>query len=107
MAPPPRPNLTGFDVRKYVQAAGSPENDPWKRTSVLSVSRPSRDANLTLPREIWRTTGPFSRFNRFKGALPGLGTATVAFAAYCVYEYMFLSKGHHEQKDEGHAGVHH
>lgn len=28
--PAQRPNVTGFDVRKYVQSAGSPANDPWK-----------------------------------------------------------------------------
>lgn len=46
-------------------------------------------------REAWRYTGQFTRFNRFKTALPGLGTATVAFAAYCAYEYFFLDDGHH------------
>ena len=49
-----------------------------------------------LRREQWRYTGPFSRYNRFKGAFPGLGIATVAFAAYCGFEYFFL-------KDEIHA----
>jgi NADH dehydrogenase (ubiquinone) 1 beta subcomplex subunit 3 len=54
-----------------------------------------------LHSEQWRYTGPFTRFNRFKGAFPGLGIATVAFAAYCGYEYMFLSGGH------GHETEHH
>lgn len=48
--------------------------------------------------ETWRYTGPFSRFNRWKGALPGFGTAVVLFAGYCAYEAVFL-------KDE-HAGHH-
>ncbi|KAL8916727.1 MAG: hypothetical protein Q9172_006182 [Xanthocarpia lactea] len=69
MAPSPRPNLTGFDIRKLA-AASSPSSlkslkDPWKRM------------------EEWRYTGPFTRWNRFKGAFPGLGIATVAFTFYC------------------------
>ena len=35
MAPPPRPNLTGFDIRKLAQASGMPANDPWARSLVL------------------------------------------------------------------------
>ena len=51
--------------------------------------------------EQWRYTGPFTRFNRFKGAFPGLGIATVAFAGYVVAEQLFFQdKGHH---DEHHA----
>jgi NADH-ubiquinone oxidoreductase B12 subunit family len=55
-------------------------------------------------REAWRYTGPFTRFNRFRGSFPGLGIATVAFAAYCGYEYMFLKDdhGHGEGHGEGH-----
>lgn len=26
-----KPNLTGFDVRKYAHAAGQPRYDPWER----------------------------------------------------------------------------
>ena len=55
--------------------------------------------------EAWRYTGPFTRWNRFKGTLPGLGTATVAFAAYCTYEYFFLTEDHHG--DEGSHGEKH
>lgn len=51
--------------------------------------------------ETWRYTGPFTRFNRFRGALPGLGTASVAFAAYLVYEQLFL-KDEHAHHGEGH-----
>src|SRR6266536_3663389 len=54
--------------------------------------------------EAWRYTGPFTRYNRFRGSFPGLGIATVAFAVYCGYEYMFLKDEHHE---DGHAGAHH
>ncbi len=51
--------------------------------------------------EEWRIKGPFSRWSRWKGSLPGLGTATVAFTVYCVYEYFFLN-----DKSHG-AGSHH
>ncbi len=61
------------------------------------------DTDLLL-REAWRYSGPFSRFNRFKGSFPGLGIATVAFAAYCGYEYMFLKDEHHS---DGHGSEHH
>lgn len=54
--------------------------------------------------EAWRYTGRFSRWNRFKGSFPGLGIATVAFAAYCGYEYMFLNDAHH---GDGHESGHH
>ncbi|OJD39067.1 nadh-ubiquinone oxidoreductase b12 subunit family protein [Diplodia corticola] len=80
MAPP---NLTGFDPKKFAAAAGTPANDPWKR------------------REAWRYTGPFSRWNRFKSAFPGLGIATVAFGVYLGYEAIFL-KDDHAHHGEGH-----
>ena len=51
--------------------------------------------------EAWRYSGPFTRWNRFKGSFPGLGIATVAFAAYCGYEYLFLNDEHHGE-GEGH-----
>lgn len=54
--------------------------------------------------EAWRYKGQFSRFNRFKNALPGLGTASVAFAGYCLYEYLFIKDEHHA---EGHGEEHH
>ncbi|KAF8463668.1 hypothetical protein BDZ91DRAFT_644378, partial [Kalaharituber pfeilii] len=65
-----------FDPIKHILRA-PPRPDPWARS------------------ETWRYTGPFTRFNRFKGGLPGLGTATVAFTIYCAYEYLFLSDSHH------------
>ncbi|KAL8883711.1 MAG: hypothetical protein Q9192_007030 [Flavoplaca navasiana] len=90
MAPPSRTNLTGFDIRKLA-AASSPSSlkslkDPWHRM------------------EEWRYTGPFTRWNRFKGAFPGLGIATVAFTFYCGFEYFFLKDKHH---DEGHGAEGH
>ncbi|KAK2739430.1 hypothetical protein FQN57_006559 [Myotisia sp. PD_48] len=82
------PNPTGFDMKTY-KAASSPNSvwarqDPWKR------------------HEAWRYTGPFSRWNRFKTGLPGLGIATVAFAIYCGYEYAFLKDDHHAHHKEEH-----
>ncbi|ORY70075.1 NADH-ubiquinone oxidoreductase B12 subunit family-domain-containing protein [Pseudomassariella vexata] len=82
----PKPNITGFDPRKFAQAAGQPRYDPWERA------------------EAWRYEGEFTRWNRFKGGFPGLGIATVAFAAYCGYEYLFLKDEHHS---EGHGEEHH
>jgi NADH dehydrogenase (ubiquinone) 1 beta subcomplex subunit 3 len=58
-------------------------------------------------REAWRYTGPFTRWNRFKSSFPGLGIATVAFAAYCTYEYMFLKDDHHGHAEGGHDEGHH
>ncbi|KAK4099037.1 hypothetical protein N658DRAFT_498850 [Parathielavia hyrcaniae] len=77
----PKPNLTGFDMRKFLAATGNQRYDPWERN------------------EAWRYTGRFSRFNRFRSAFPGLGIATVAFAGYCLYEHYFLDDSH------GHHGV--
>lgn len=56
--------------------------------------------------EAWRYTGPFSRWNRFKGLFPGLGIATVAFTAYCAYEHFFLKDDHHHG-DAHHGEAHH
>ena len=115
MAPPIRENLTGFDVRKLVASSGTPPRDPWgkmyeafqslveQQQSVVSTAR----ANEALCRETWRYTGPFTRFNRFKGSFPGLGIATVAFAAYCGYEYLFLKNEQHGHGEAGHSEGHH
>lgn len=46
-------------------------------------------------REAWRTQGIFTRANRFRGALPGFGIATVAFIAFNIGEYFFLPKNEH------------
>jgi hypothetical protein len=73
-----------------------------ERTLAIFVSYINmRKSLLTLwNSEAWRYTGPFTRLNRFKGSFPGLGIATVAFAVYCGYEYMFLNDDH------GHGGGH-
>lgn len=60
---------------------------------------------LIVYSEAWRYTGPFSRWNRFKGLFPGLGTATVLFAGYLAYEQVFLSKDH--EHGHGHEESHH
>ncbi|KAJ9206363.1 hypothetical protein DTO166G4_1240 [Paecilomyces variotii] len=81
-------NPTGFDMKEF-KAAASPNSiwakkDPWAR------------------HETWRYTGPFTRWNRFKGLFPGLGWATVAFAGYCTYEHFFLKNDHHHHGEEHH-----
>jgi NADH dehydrogenase (ubiquinone) 1 beta subcomplex subunit 3 len=53
-------------------------------------------------REAWRYTGPFTRFNRFKSAFPGLGIATVAFGVYLVAEQVFFKEEHHHGEAEHH-----
>lgn len=60
---------------------------------------------LIIYSEAWRYTGPFSRWNRFKGLFPGLGTATVLFAGYLAYEQVFFSKDH--EHGHGHEESHH
>lgn len=62
----------------------------------------SRAADLPSHSEQWRYTGPFTRFNRFKGSFPGLGIATVAFAGYCVAEKLFFPEEHGHHGAEGH-----
>jgi len=84
----PRPNLTGFDPQKFAAASGQPAHDPWARN------------------EAWRYSGPFTRWNRYKGALPGLGIASVAFAGYLVYEQLFTSHGI-LSSSHGHGDSHH
>ncbi|KAI2468540.1 NADH-ubiquinone oxidoreductase B12 subunit family-domain-containing protein [Annulohypoxylon bovei var. microspora] len=81
-----KPNITGFDIRKFAHAAGQPKYDPWENA------------------EAWRYKGHFSRWNRFRHAFPGLGIATVAFAAYLGYEQFFMKDEHH---GEGHGEGHH
>ncbi|KAG0169386.1 hypothetical protein DFQ28_003694 [Apophysomyces sp. BC1034] len=47
-------------------------------------------------REAWRKHPLFSKTSNFKTMFPGLGIATVAFTAYCGFEYFFLKdKKHH------------
>lgn len=78
-----------------------------ERTPLVLLALRTRLADMLLSdnySERWRYTGLFSRWNRFKGTFPGLGIATVAFAAYCGYEYMFLKDEHH---GEGHGEEHH
>ncbi|GAB1320239.1 hypothetical protein MFIFM68171_10449 [Madurella fahalii] len=78
-----KPNITGFDMRKFLAATGTPRYDPWERN------------------EAWRYTGRFTRWNRFRNTLPGFGIATVAFAAYCVYEHYFMPEDPHHTGRHG------
>ncbi|KAJ4304159.1 hypothetical protein N0V88_001769 [Collariella sp. IMI 366227] len=80
----PKPNITGFDMKNFLRATGTPRYDPWERKD---------------PSEAWRYTGRFSRFNRFKNSFPGLGIATVAFAGYCAYEHFFMKEEHHHGEE--------
>ncbi|VUC29035.1 unnamed protein product [Clonostachys rosea] len=82
-------NITGFNMRAFKASTGQPRYDPWERA------------------EAWRYQGPFTRWNRFKGGLPGLGTASVAFAGYCLYEHFFLEEEHHHGDEHGHGEEHH
>lgn len=43
-------------------------------------------------REAWRKSPIFSKSSNIKTMFPGLGIATVAFAAYCTYEHFVLNK---------------
>lgn len=64
-----------------------------------------RDADM-LYSEAWRYTGPFTRWNRLKGAFPGLGLGTAAFGVYLVYEALFV-KDEHGHGEVGHGKDHH
>ena len=44
--------------------------------------------------EAWRYTGPFTRWNRFKGAFPGFGIGLGAFILYSAYEAAFTKDTH-------------
>ncbi|ATY67273.1 NADH-ubiquinone oxidoreductase B12 [Cordyceps militaris] len=77
-------NITGFSMRAFKEAAGSARYDPWERA------------------DAWRTQGPFTRWNRFRNTLPGLGTATVLFAGYCTYEHFFMQDEHHHGEEAAH-----
>ena len=54
-------------------------------------------ANPWAKRDAWRYEGQFTRFNRFKGAFPGLGIGVGAFALYVAYEKFFLENKHSEE----------
>ncbi|PHH83734.1 hypothetical protein CDD82_3808 [Ophiocordyceps australis] len=75
-------NITGFNLRDFRASGAIKRYDPWARA------------------EAWRSEGHFSRYNRFKNALPGLGIGSAAFAAYCVYEHFFLQDEHHHGQDD-------
>lgn len=93
MASPQNP--TGFDVKQFARAATSPEwraRDPWRRAYVSHIY--GSLCLLTMYSEAWRYTGPFTRWNRFKGAFPGFGYGLAAFLLYSAYEAATGSGGH-------------
>ncbi|KAF8945147.1 hypothetical protein BGZ47_003188 [Haplosporangium gracile] len=52
----------------------------------------------------WRNHALFTRRARIATMFPGLGIATVAFAAYLGYEYVTAPKDtHHHGHSEGHG----
>ncbi|RKP15479.1 hypothetical protein BJ684DRAFT_2384, partial [Piptocephalis cylindrospora] len=53
-----------------------PANDPWDRV------------------ESWRRHPVFSFKNQVRNLFPGLGIATVAFAAYCTWEHFSQQNDH-------------
>ncbi|KAK4068947.1 hypothetical protein Trihar35433_5526 [Trichoderma harzianum] len=101
----PKPNITGFNMRALKEATGQPRYDPWERALVYPFQIP-----------LWQTPSMPSKgekapegknmdeWNRFRSGFPGLGIASVAFAGYCAYEYLFLNDAHH---GEGHGEGHH
>ena len=67
----------------------------------LIISLRAQTADSQLHSEQWRYTGPFSRWNRFKGSFPGLGIATVAFGVYLVAEQLFFKEEHGHHSSDG------
>ncbi|KAI9032702.1 NADH-ubiquinone oxidoreductase B12 subunit family-domain-containing protein [Phycomyces blakesleeanus] len=70
----------------------------------MSPKLSHNEANVGTPvyhdpwakREAWRKHPIFSKTAGLRTLFPGLGIATVAFAAYCGYEAVFLKdKKHH------------
>ncbi|KAK3302402.1 NADH-ubiquinone oxidoreductase B12 subunit family-domain-containing protein [Chaetomium strumarium] len=84
----PKPNITGFDMRKFLAATRTPKYDPWERN------------------EAWRYTGQFTRWNRFKNSVPGFGIAVVAFTGYCLYEHFFMKDDHHSTSGQHGISAH-
>ena len=74
-------------------------------TMPLSPSHVQTDTN-TMQSEAWRYTGPFTRYQRFRGLFPGFGIGLAAFAGYMVYEQVFMSSGH-AHAEVGHEEGHH
>lgn len=54
-----------------------------------------------LNSEAWRYAGPFTRWNRLKGAFPGFGWGAGAFAVYLVYEQLFMKDSHGHGEEHG------
>jgi hypothetical protein len=94
---PPSPALT---PRSSLQLPPTAPKATHGHDSTLESHVQNSSHYLYIHSEHWRYTGPFSRFQRFKGAFPGLGIATVAFGVYLAAEQAGLLKdegGHHDE----------
>lgn len=58
------------------------------KVCTLVINKKIRAKKANCNREAWRFQGPFTRANRFKGTLPGLGLGVGAFVLLNVYEYV-------------------
>ncbi|KAJ9077237.1 hypothetical protein DSO57_1018621 [Entomophthora muscae] len=65
---------------------------PSKKTPTTTFRVHSRDP--WARRDAWRNDPIFSFRARMLGLCPGLGIATVAFAAYCVYDHYYPEEHH-------------
>ncbi len=74
-----------------------------KRVSAIRLQQEHKSI-LTNDSEAWRYSGPFTRWNRLKGAFPGFGIAAVAFTGYVIFEAVFLKDSHGHA--EGHGDKH-
>jgi NADH dehydrogenase (ubiquinone) 1 beta subcomplex subunit 3 len=100
-------DVFGQDLRSQgpLGCKAQPRRPMGKSVTAPPPSSASFADDVCAGSEAWRYTGPFTRWNRFKGSFPGLGIATVAFAGYCVYEAIFLKEEHHH--GAGHGEGHH
>ncbi|KAL8824792.1 MAG: hypothetical protein Q9191_004816 [Dirinaria sp. TL-2023a] len=105
-APPQSHWLRHQEAHSILQFATKRSMGKKVHTPILGDGISEFGTKLSLHREQWRYTGPFTRLNRFRGTFPGFGTAAVAFAVYCGYEYLFLKDEHHEHAEGGHSKGH-
>lgn len=98
--------LRALARRDSQQHQGSPPAIHGRDSTTNGAASPM-ESMLMTDSEAWRYSGPFTRFQRFRGAFPGLGIATVAFAGYLAYEQAFLKDDHGHGHGEGHESGHH
>lgn len=77
---------------------------PMEEIVCLGTAHRHKRSRLTISSEAWRYSGPFTRFNRFKGSLPGLGIGAGAFGIYLVVDALFLKDDHAHGNDHTTAG---